>query len=65
MKVVTRYVCEICEKVFNTEEDCKNCEDSHKWPFEITECKYAKGTLLPHSITAIFEGIDGTFTYTR
>jgi len=55
MKEVIRYQCECCGTVFDSQEDCEDCENRH---FGVEEAKYeyAAGEAFPHYITVKFDG---------
>lgn len=40
MKTITHYVCEICETEYETEAECRKCEEFHKKPVSIVSAGY-------------------------
>lgn len=40
MKNLNQYQCDICNTVYNNENDCKRCEDGHKIPVKIVGYKF-------------------------
>ena len=41
MKELKSYKCDFCGNVYETELECKNCEDYHCKPIKITNMKYS------------------------
>ena len=37
MKVIEKYVCEICGRVFSDAKDAERCEEEHNLPVDITK----------------------------
>lgn len=52
MKTVYRYVCEICNTVYNTEEECRLCEEYHATPISMEVCDsvYRAVDIYPRTI---------------
>lgn len=50
MKEVTKYVCERCGEMFDSEDDCKKHEDRHSPVDCIAEAYYDYSDSYPHAI---------------
>lgn len=61
MKKLNQYQCDICNTVYNNENDCKRCENSHKIPVKIIGYKFnaiRNNGEYPKTVTMEFS--DGT-----
>lgn len=54
MKVVKRYVCEICGGTYETEEDARKCETKHK-DGKVTNMHFVPGNRYPDKIDVRFD----------
>lgn len=54
MKIVTKYKCEICGKVHDTEARCRRCEESHVRPDHIVHCNYTSSE-YPDRISIVMQ----------
>ena len=55
MKIVKRYVCEICGWAYEKEEKAKECEARHK-NGTVTNMHYVPGNRYPDKIDVRFDG---------
>lgn len=69
MKKIEAYQCELCGAQYNTEDECKECENYHIKPVSIAGSKwlpkgFSKTNGFPMKVSVVFE--DGTtLDYTR
>lgn len=62
MKVIEKYQCEKCEKVFSDEAGAEHCENSHIKIIK-AEPKYSEGSKYPNRIVVTFsDGKQEIFT---
>lgn len=54
MKIITKYMCEICKAEFQTEDDAKRCEGNHIAKGTISGMKFVAGTKYPRAIQMTF-----------
>ena len=63
MKTLQLYVCEICGTRYESEDECRRCEESHKAPIRIVKEQYRSlkydGDKYPYPISILFEMSDG------
>lgn len=66
MVTKTIYVCELCDREFETEEEALNCEAIHEKGLEIESVNYRSTDIdkFPHEITVIAES-GNKMTYFR
>jgi hypothetical protein len=57
MKVVKRYVCEICGEIYEKEEDARKCEAKHK-NGTVTDMRFAAGQTHPYKVDVRFDDGD-------
>lgn len=63
MKKIEVYQCELCGAQYNTEDECKECENYHIKPVSIAGAKWlpkglSKANGFPMKVSVVFE--DGT-----
>lgn len=47
VRAVKKWICPICEGVWDTKEDAKQCKETHLEPEEVLRIDYHKGTPYP------------------
>lgn len=66
---VVKYACEICGKIWDTEEEAATCQGTHKSVVSVKECKFKKKAepdKYPHSIVCeMSDGEDITYYIAR
>ena len=54
MTEVTKYQCDVCGKIYETEEEAAECEEQHIIPVAVDSCEYetdrAGKMVYPHTI---------------
>lgn len=55
MTEVTKYQCDVCGKIYETEEEAEECELQHIIPVAVDSCEYetnrAGKMIYPHSVS--------------
>ena len=55
MKTETKYICEYCGNKYETEDECKTCEQGHAMPTTISEKRYSNGFRYPDTLCVSFD----------
>lgn len=49
------FVCEWCGKIFDNEQEVKQCERSHRVPLNVVPCTYREGDEIPEIVKVTFD----------
>lgn len=59
MKIVSKYQCELCETIYDTEKEAKKCEKKHPEQIELTRLVYEEHRTEPAEVVLKWGKIPG------